>query len=92
MNLDKSKYSWMAGWVSELEPGQAYRAEKGVEYDCMSESFRNVVYTVAREKGWKATATVFPEFVVFAFFKPTSYMRPNLPAYPIVRKLKGEQA
>lgn len=92
MNLDKSKYGWMAGWVGELEPGQAYQAEKDMDYECESKSFASVVYAVAKEKGWKATVVVFPEKVVFAFFRPTAYMRPNLPAYPIVRKLKGEQA
>lgn len=92
MDLDRSKYSWMAGWVSELAPGEAYRAERGVDFECEPRSFASVVYMVAREKGWKATVTCFPDFVVFAFYRPTAYMRPNLPAYPIVRKLKGEQA
>lgn len=85
-----SKYHFMLGWVSELPAGQAHVATKGNQYTCKSESFCQVVYTVARQKDYAATVSVFQGHVVFAFYQRTAYMRPNLQAYPVVKKMRGE--
>lgn len=87
-----SKYHYLLGWVKVLPPGQAHVALKGEQYTCASESFRNVVYQVARERNLAATVSVFTSCVVFAFYKPTNLMRPNLPAYPVIRRMRKDQA
>jgi hypothetical protein len=78
--------------VQKLKPGEAYVATKGQDFDCLPESFRAVVYDLAVTKGggWQGTSTVVANSVVYAFFKRGDYMRPNLPAYPLVRKMRGE--
>lgn len=86
----KGRYKWVEGHVKDLEPGHAYLARRGTEYVCESRSFAGVVYATAREKGWKATVVTGERWVVFAFYRPDSYMRPNLPAYPIVKKMRRE--
>jgi hypothetical protein len=90
MKWQTSKYGWLLGHVQVLEPGTAYFARKGVEFTCLPESFRGYVYAAAAEQGWKASAMVFGYGVAYAFYRPTDLMRPNLPAYPIVKKLRKE--
>jgi len=97
LKFEKSKYNWALGWVSKLPAGQACLAvrdhtEKEGTFTCEPRSFAKIVYQAAQAKGWKASVAVFEDRVVFAFYKPYSFSRPNLLAYPIVRKLKGEQA
>lgn len=94
MNLDNSKYAWLAGWVRKLNQGEAYVATKRHtdaegSFTCEVSSFVGVVYKVAAEKGWKATVVTGDRQVAFAFFKPNDFMRPNMPALPVVRKMKG---
>lgn len=88
-----SKYHHLIHSVRKLKPGEAYLAQKGQDFDCQPESFRGVVYDLATTKGggWVGTCTVFGAVVVYAFYKRDDYMRPNLPAYPIVKKLRGER-
>lgn len=93
MNLDNSKYAWLAGWVRKLKTGEAYVASKGHTdsegtFTCTAASFTGVVYKVAAEKGWKATVVTTHNQVAFSFFKATDYMKPNMPALPVVRKMK----
>jgi hypothetical protein len=85
------KYAHLVHSVRKLSPGEAYIATKGSEFECEPESFRGVVYQLAAEKGghWKGTASVIGKSVVYCFYKETDYMRPNLPAYPLVLKLRG---
>lgn len=85
------KYAHLVHSVRKLNPGEAYMATKGLEFDCEPESFRGVVYQLAADKGggWKGTATVIGRSVVYCFYRQTDYMRPNLPAYPLVVKLRG---
>lgn len=90
MNVTRSKYRWISPMVGELKPGEAYLSRRGKEFECEPVSFAGVVYTVAREAGWKATVITLPNAVVFAFYPPDSYLRPNLAAYPIVKRMKGE--
>jgi hypothetical protein len=90
MLTGNSKYVYLLGWVRELKPGEAHVAFRGEHYTCQSESFRGVVYQVAKEKGLAATVSVFTSCVVFAFYQPTGYLRPNLPAYPIVKKMRRQ--
>jgi hypothetical protein len=89
----QSKYYPLMSAVRKLKPGEAYIATKGAEFDCQPESFRGVVYALAGEKGggWKGTASVVGNSVIYTFYKDSDYMRPNLPAYPIVLKLKGQR-
>lgn len=89
----QSKYYPMIHAVRNLAPGDAYVAQKGVDFDCQPESFRGVVYDLAATKGggWRGTSTVVRDLVIYAFYRETDYMRPNLPAYPIVKKYRGEQ-
>lgn len=86
-----SKYYHLIHGVRKLKPGEAYVATKGADFDCAPESFRGVVYDLALTKGggWKGTSTVVGNLVIYAFYKETDYMRPNLPAYPIVLKHRG---
>lgn len=87
----QSKYYPMIHAVRKLKPGEAYVAQKGTDFDCAPESFRGVVYDLAQTKGggWKGTSTIVGSLVIYAFYKETDYMRPNLPAYPIVLKHRG---
>jgi hypothetical protein len=86
------KYAYLVHAVKTLPQGEAYVATKGHDFTCEPESFRGVVYSLAKEKGsqWVGTSTIIGNSVVYAFYTKTAYMRPNLPAYPIVRKMKGE--
>lgn len=88
-----SKYYHLIHNVRKLKPGEAYLATKGSEFTCNPESFRGVVYDLASTYGggWVGTATVVGGSVVYAFYRREDYMRPNLPAYPIVKKLRGER-
>lgn len=79
-----SKYAWVS--VRELEPGVAYEATHGQHYTCQSVSFAGALYKIAKEQGWKATVTIFETKVIFSFYRPDSYMRPNMAAYPVVMK------
>lgn len=85
------KYQHMVHFVYKLKPGEAHVAQQGAEFHCQPESFRGVVYGLAAQKGggWRGTATVIGDLVVYAFYKEGDYMRPNLPAYPIVKKLRS---
>lgn len=87
-----SKYAYLVKGVRKLEPGEAMLATQYSEFTCTPESFRNTVYSAARTAGshWRATATIIGTSVVYAFYRTDDYMRPNLPAYPIVRKMRGE--
>lgn len=86
-----SKYHHLIHSVKRLELGQVYAATKGIEFLCEPDSFRGVVYELATTKGggWRGTCTVIGRTVYYAFYKDTDYMRPNLPACPVVRKARG---
>jgi hypothetical protein len=84
------KYQWIKGQVKELEPGTAYLARREVEFLCLPGSFAQAVYRTAREKGWRATVAIGDTWVAFTFYRPDSYLRPNMPAYPIVKKMRRE--
>lgn len=83
-----SKYPWDA-WTARLKDGQAWKVTRFVDYTCESASFGSQVYLEASRRGMKATVVVFPEFVLFVFFAGDSYWKPNLRAYPEVRKLRS---
>lgn len=87
-----SKYSPYIHNVRKLPPGEAFAATKGADFTCSPESFRGVVYQLAETKGgsWRGTVTVVGNTVFYAFYKRSDYMRPNLPAYPLIKKVKGE--
>jgi hypothetical protein len=87
------KYAHLVHAVRKLKAGEAYIATKGEDFDCKPQSFQGVVYQLASEKGggWKGTASVVGQSVIYTFYKDTDYMRPNLPAYPLVLKLKGQR-
>lgn len=86
-----SKYAHLVHSVRKLKAGEAYIATQGAEFTCQPESFATVVYALAAAKGggWKGTATVIGRTVVYTFYRDQDYMRPNLPAYPLVLKLRG---
>jgi hypothetical protein len=86
-----SQYHYLLHNVRKLKAGEAYIATMGEDFTCQPDSFRGVVYELALTKGggWKGTATVLGTSVVYAFYKDSDYMRPNLSAYPLVKKLKG---
>lgn len=93
MKWQTSKYGWLLGHVVfRLEPGKAFRAQYGSEFRCQARSFAGYVYQAAAAKGHKATVMVFDNLdhpvVLYAFYKPTDLMRPNLPAYPVVKVLR----
>jgi hypothetical protein len=92
MNLSNSKYQALGRNVAKLKAGQAYLAEAGVDFTCTPQSFAGVVYQLANAKGgdWKGTATVFGRYVVYAFYRGSDFMRPNLSAYPVVQRMRGE--
>lgn len=91
MKWQTSKYGWLLGHVRKLPAGEAYLAQKGAEFECLPESFAGYVYAAAAERGLKASCAVFGAAVVYAFYRPNDLMRPNLPAYPIVKKMRGER-
>ena len=87
----ESKYHHLLAAVRKLKPGEAYVADRN-DFTCKPESFQSMLYSLAAEKGqgWRATSVVIGGVVVYTFYKRTDYMRPNLRAYPIVLKMKGE--
>jgi len=87
---DGSQYAYLLGWVKKLKAGEAHQANLGHHFTCKVESFGNAVYAAAATKGWKATLANFPDdgCVVFAFYRPDDLMKPNLAAYPIVKKMR----
>jgi hypothetical protein len=86
-----SKYDHLVRGITKLKPGEAFFAQQGGTFTCHPKSFQNVLYQVARAAGkdWRVTVLVKGESVVWAFYKRSDYMRPNLPAYPIVKKMRG---
>jgi hypothetical protein len=88
-----SKYQYLVRGMTKLKPGEAFHAEKGHDFTCQPESFRNVLYQAASTAGhgWHVSAVIVGNTVVWACWKASDYMRPNLPAYPIVKRMKGEQ-
>lgn len=86
-----SKYYYLMHNVKKLKAGEAFIATRKEEFDCEPNSFTSVVYQLAATKGggWKGTVVVLGDSVVYAFYRDADYMRPNLPAYPLVRKLRG---
>jgi hypothetical protein len=86
------KYRALMQGVQKLKPGEAFVAHQGVDFDIQPESFRTVLYHVTKEKGggWVVTTKVIGRRVVYAYYRRTDYMRPNLPAYPVVKKILGE--
>jgi hypothetical protein len=91
LNLTRSRYKWLGKWAArELKPGVAFQAFRGKDYECLSISFAGQVYAAAYALGLKATCSVFEDCVVFAFYHPDAFMRPNMPAYPVVRKMRSQ--
>jgi hypothetical protein len=86
-----SKYDYLVRGIRKLPPGEAYVAERNDSFTCQPESFRNILYQAASTagKGWHVSATIIGDCVVWAFWKHGDLMRPNLLAYPIVKKLRG---
>ena len=85
-----SKYDHLVRGIAKLKPGEAFFAQKGGMFTCQPETFRTVLYQVAKTAGkeWRVTSVVIGEHVVWAFYKCNDYMKPNLPAYPVVKKLR----
>jgi hypothetical protein len=85
-----SRYQYLLGFVRELEPGKAHICFKGKDFTCTPQSFSGVVRVAAQQRDMTVTVVTFHDRVVFAFYRRDSYMRPNLAAYPIVRKMRRE--
>lgn len=87
-----SKYIALLANVRKLKAGEAYVLRQGVDFTCTPESMRGVIYQLAQAKGngWKGTVSVVGRSVIYCFYKNSDYMRPNLPAYPLVVKYRGE--
>jgi hypothetical protein len=88
-----SKYAHLLINVRKLKPGEAFIATAGIDFDCSPETMRGVVYQLAKAKGpdWHGTCSVVGKHVIYTFYRRTDYMRPNMAAYPLVRKMRGEQ-
>jgi hypothetical protein len=88
-----SKYHHLVHGVRKLNPGEVYIASYPADFTCKPESFQKVVYDLAATKGggWQGTSTIVGVSVVYAFFKRSDYMRPNLPACPVVVKMQRER-
>jgi hypothetical protein len=86
-----SKYHYLVNGMVKLKPGEAFQAEQYVDFTCTPESFRNVLYQAASTAGhgWHVSAVVIGKIVLWACWKQSDYLRPNLPAYPLVKKLRG---
>lgn len=87
------KYRALMQGIQKLKPGEAFVAQKGVDFDCLPESFRSALYRVVAERGgdWVVTTRVIGRRVAYAYYRRTDYMRPNLPAYPVVKKMETER-
>lgn len=85
-----SKYWRLIGGVRKLAPGEAYVEDV---VGTKPATFVSAVYAAAAAKGsgWHGTVKVVGNRVVYAYYKRTDYMRPNLPAYPVVKKMESEQ-
>lgn len=84
------KYHALMMGIHKTTPGTAFVAEAGTDFDCLPESFRAVLYRITAEKGttWRVTTLVRGRRVVYAYYRTTDYMRPNLPAYPVVKAIE----
>lgn len=84
------KYAHLLAHVAKRAPGEAYVAVRGEDFDCQPDSFRSIVYDLAKTKGagWVGTCTVIGSRVVYTFYKRSDVMRPNLPAYALVKKYR----
>jgi hypothetical protein len=84
------KYFPLMQGIQKTKPGEAFVAEQGVDFTCLPESFRAVLYGITKEKGgdWVVTTLVRGRRVVYAYYRRTDYMRPNLPAYPVVKAIE----
>jgi hypothetical protein len=94
-SIENTKYAWLAGWVHKLKTGEALVASRGHQdaegvFTCTPASFASVVYAMADYRGWKATVVTTTNQVAFSFYKATDYTRPNMPALPIVKKMRGQ--
>ena len=88
-----SKYARLVLGVRKLQKGQVYVATQGHDFTCLPESFRTVVHAAAASKtpgNWKATTSIVGRQVFFAYYEARDYMKPNMPAMPLVRKARGE--
>jgi hypothetical protein len=86
----KSKYyGWVKAWSARpLEPGVAYEAIQQKHFTCTPAGFGSQMYTLARSIDLAATVSVFDDRVIFTFYDPTLPLRPNMPAYPVVKRLR----
>lgn len=83
----QSKYPWDK-WTGELPEGKAWMVTRFLDYQCESKSFASQIYHEAARRGQKVTIQVFDNYVVFAFFNPNSYWKPNMPAMKTVKQLR----
>lgn len=90
MTTPTKKYRALLLGIQKLKPGEAFVAVRGADFDCLPESFRAALYRITQEKGgdWVVTTLVRGRKVVYAYYKKTDYMRPNLPAYPVVKAIE----
>lgn len=89
-NWIRSRYSKVVPRLQrELKPGVAFLAIQWVDFDCTPMSFASQMCTLARDHGMRATCAVFTDRVVYVFYHPESFLRPNLPAYAVVKKMRG---
>lgn len=87
-----SKYAHLLHGVRRLQRGQVYVAVQGHDFSCLPESFRTIIHLVAHSKGprWRATTSIVGTQVFFAYYDSRDYMKPNMPAMPLVLKARGE--
>lgn len=88
-----SKYDHLVRGITKLKPGEAFFAQRGGAFTCQTNTFQNVLYQVARAAGkdWRVCTYRGDDWVVWAFYKASDYMKPNLPAYPVVIKMRGSR-
>lgn len=82
-----SMYDWER-WMRKLPEGRAWMVTRHLDYKCESRSFAGYVYRVARERGLRATVHTLDDYVLFCFYDPTSYWKPNMPALKDVKKIR----
>lgn len=85
----KSKYAGLLALVPrELKEGVAYEAVWGADFTCTPAGFAGQVCELARSRGMRATCMTTSTRVIYRFYNPKGYWRPNLAVFPVVIKAR----
>lgn len=71
-----------------LPEGAGYEALLHRDFTCTPHSFAGQVGQIARSRGMRATCVTTSTRVIYRFYDPKGYWKPNLSAFAVVIKAK----